>query len=473
MTTRCTNCGFVPAAENPPGNNLHELRRRLSSLDAMIALLSAEREKLQAESDAVVYPILSLPTEITTEIFLRCGSDFSLRPDPSKGPLLLAQICHQWREITIHTPEIWRSLYFTDLCQSIELFKLWLDRSGNAPLNLTVHGWRSPQAQSLVAASILHAHHWQDVKFGLPVSSFPTLDLANTSLPLLRSISLDILDQFGDNAVTGVSVVTLINAPLLREAHLHVLPKVKIDLLWSQITTLKLDSMDLTECISLLRECCDLVELTVLTTGEAHPSGSLVLPILEHINCSPDLLEHLTLPHLHRLEITDHVQPHVLSNLSNRSACPLRTLSLSCRAMPAETIIACLAAVPSSVADLEVTAIALPRLLPALNSSDLLPNLKTLRYWRYCGVRPSTADYQDLIDALHVRLQAAAPRVALERFALHLNMYGALLHPRYMPKTTTLAQFRALAAAGLQVKFTMASRSSGAVKHVLFDSWNG
>ncbi|KAJ7185217.1 hypothetical protein C8R46DRAFT_1185029 [Mycena filopes] len=469
MTARCTNCGFVPAAESPMGNNLHDLRRRLSSLDAMIAVLSAEREKLQAESDAVVYPILSLPTEITTEIFLHsCGSGLPLQPDPSKGPLLLAQICHQWREITIHTPEIWRSLHFTDF-SSVELFKLWLDRSGNAPLNLTLHSWQSAQAEPLIAASILHAHHWQDVNFGLPLSSYPTLDLANTSLPLLRSISLDILHRSGDDeAVT--SEVALVNAPLVREAHIQTLPHVKVDLLWFQITTLKLYSMDLTECVSMLRGCPDLVNLTVVTTAETAASAPLVLHSLETLECTPGILEHLTLPCLHRLGITQSVQPPVLNNLIRRSACPLRTLSLSCRDMPAETVIACLSAVPSSVTDLEVVALAPAQLLSALTPPDLLPNLKTLRFR---GARPSSADYQDLIDALHVRLQAAAPRVPLERFALHLNMYGALLHSRYMPKTATLAQFRALAAAGLQVKFTMAGRkpSSSAVKHVLFDSW--
>ncbi|KAJ7036738.1 hypothetical protein C8F04DRAFT_883768, partial [Mycena alexandri] len=98
----------------------------------------AQRQKLYKESDAIiVYPILSLPTEITTEILHRWCAPNAPSPGPysSEGPLLLAQICHQWRQIVIHTPELWRDLYFTDN-SPVNLFKLWLNRSGNIPLEL-------------------------------------------------------------------------------------------------------------------------------------------------------------------------------------------------------------------------------------------------------------------------------------------------------------------------------------------------
>ncbi|KAJ7125430.1 hypothetical protein C8R46DRAFT_863942, partial [Mycena filopes] len=86
---------------------------------------------------AVIYPILSLPTEITAEILLCCcDTGVPSRPDPSKGPLLVTQICGQWREVATHTPEIWRSLEFTTDYKPVELLELWLARSGDAPLNL-------------------------------------------------------------------------------------------------------------------------------------------------------------------------------------------------------------------------------------------------------------------------------------------------------------------------------------------------
>ncbi|KAJ6533032.1 hypothetical protein B0H19DRAFT_876733, partial [Mycena capillaripes] len=96
----------------------------------------AERERLQAESDAIVYPVLSLPPEVTTEIFLRCvPCEPNPRPSPTQAPLLLAQICRQWRQIALHTPALWRCLLFGDE-MPVEFLHIWLSRSGNHPLSL-------------------------------------------------------------------------------------------------------------------------------------------------------------------------------------------------------------------------------------------------------------------------------------------------------------------------------------------------
>ncbi|KAJ6610649.1 hypothetical protein B0H10DRAFT_1648235, partial [Mycena sp. CBHHK59/15] len=84
------------------------LRSRLSDLNTLIAATTAERISLQAESDSIIYPVLSLPTEITMEIFRRCIHPGSApRPSPAKAPLLLAQICRQWRQIALNTPDLW------------------------------------------------------------------------------------------------------------------------------------------------------------------------------------------------------------------------------------------------------------------------------------------------------------------------------------------------------------------------------
>ncbi|KAJ6533029.1 hypothetical protein B0H19DRAFT_875343, partial [Mycena capillaripes] len=96
----------------------------------------AERQRLQAESDAIVYPVLTLPPEVTTEIFLRCfPCESNPRPSPTQAPLILAQICRQWRHITLHTPALWRCLLVENK-MPVELLHIWLSRSGNYPLSL-------------------------------------------------------------------------------------------------------------------------------------------------------------------------------------------------------------------------------------------------------------------------------------------------------------------------------------------------
>ncbi|KAJ7185196.1 hypothetical protein C8R46DRAFT_1342521 [Mycena filopes] len=464
-TTRCTNCGFIPVPHTP-GNappDLHDLRRRLSTLDALITALSAERQKLQVVSDAVVYPILSLPTEITTEIFLHsCDSS----PwSPSTGPLLLAQICHEWREIAIHTPALWQSVHFAAR-SSVELLQLWLGRSGDAPLDLVMHGWGT-QIGPLIAASTSHSHHWQDVKFILPFHLYASIDLGNLPLPILRSIALDVFTSHSnDPPVTGV--VARVNAPMLYEAHLRMPTGVKVDLHWSQLTTLTLNAVDLTQCISTLRKCPDLVKLSVSTSGPA-PSHTepVFLHALESLECNMtqgSILEHLTLPRLHALAFTHTVEPQnalILENCIRRSTCP-RVFSIPCHGLELETLTTYLAAVSDSVSDLEL---ALPPvdLLPALTPMDILPHLKILRVR---GTQASRADYQHFADMLQLRLRPSPPRVALAEFTLDFHMGRSLMNQHSLPTASTMAQFRALVADGLKVKLTLSGKQ-GRLQHTL------
>ncbi|KAJ7125439.1 hypothetical protein C8R46DRAFT_1018535 [Mycena filopes] len=468
--TLCTNCGFIPG-QRTPGDalpNLQDLRRRLSSLDATIAVLTAERQRLQLLSDAVVYPILSLPTEITAEIFVHCCDPSQWAP--FKGPLLLAQICRRWREIAIHTPSLWRSVHFTARA-SVELLKLWLARSGDAPLELmSLSG--GAQTQPLNTASLLHTHHWQAVRFGLPYDLYTDMDLGNAPLPILRSISLDIFaGHFGAPPVTGV--VTLVNAPMLREAHLRVPPGVRVDLLWSQMTTLTLDDINLAECISTLRSCADLVKLSVHTIGPAPlHTEPVLLPALESLKCrliNVSILEHLTLPHLHTLTLAPTVEPQnalTLKDFIRRSACPLRIFTISCHYLALDTLTTCLAAVSKSVSDLDLGLTSMD-LLAALTPMDILPHLKVLRIQ---GSSPSNTDFQHIIDVLMARLRPSPPRVALDEVTLHFSVQPAPLRDSCMPTASMMAQFRALVADGLKVKFTMSGRHPGPITRVVLHS---
>ncbi|KAJ6556844.1 hypothetical protein DFH09DRAFT_890059, partial [Mycena vulgaris] len=56
----------------------------------------------------ISYPVLSLPPEITSKIFvMSLPPDRWTEPSPHPAPLLLAQICREWRSISLDTPELW------------------------------------------------------------------------------------------------------------------------------------------------------------------------------------------------------------------------------------------------------------------------------------------------------------------------------------------------------------------------------
>ncbi|KAJ7749703.1 hypothetical protein B0H16DRAFT_1420221 [Mycena metata] len=91
-----------------------DLRRELAVVEAALESVElsgntsslVERKtvvKLQLAS--VVYPVLTLPGEITSEIFLRCTR--SKYPSAKTPPLLFLEICRTWRSIALSTPALW------------------------------------------------------------------------------------------------------------------------------------------------------------------------------------------------------------------------------------------------------------------------------------------------------------------------------------------------------------------------------
>ncbi|KAJ7697766.1 hypothetical protein B0H14DRAFT_2418074, partial [Mycena olivaceomarginata] len=75
--------------------------------------LETQRTEVEARLAAVVYPIISIPPEITSLIFVGCldlPSTDGTCPTSRAVPLLLMQVCRRWRDIVLSTCELWSSL---------------------------------------------------------------------------------------------------------------------------------------------------------------------------------------------------------------------------------------------------------------------------------------------------------------------------------------------------------------------------
>ncbi|KAJ7142886.1 hypothetical protein C8R44DRAFT_545707, partial [Mycena epipterygia] len=73
-----------------------------------LAALETQQRELEMKLFLIVYPVLTLPTEIMARIFVEClPSHGRVRPSVHMPPLTLAQICGQWRDIALSTPELW------------------------------------------------------------------------------------------------------------------------------------------------------------------------------------------------------------------------------------------------------------------------------------------------------------------------------------------------------------------------------
>ncbi|KAJ7280873.1 hypothetical protein C8J57DRAFT_1174466 [Mycena rebaudengoi] len=98
-TTRSRN----QSASNGRSTRLDSIRECTPDLDAALELATKD---LQTHVDEYKYPILTLPTEITSEIFVHFLPPYPQCP-PATGlssPELLCQICQVWREIALSTP---------------------------------------------------------------------------------------------------------------------------------------------------------------------------------------------------------------------------------------------------------------------------------------------------------------------------------------------------------------------------------
>ncbi|KAJ7277518.1 hypothetical protein C8J57DRAFT_1009056, partial [Mycena rebaudengoi] len=92
---------------------LDGLRDELAEVDSSIAHhqiclqeLEARKATVQEQLAAYAYPILTLPLEIGSEIFLQCLPDM-VYPIPSQAPLSLLGICRAWNTLALSTPALW------------------------------------------------------------------------------------------------------------------------------------------------------------------------------------------------------------------------------------------------------------------------------------------------------------------------------------------------------------------------------
>ncbi|KAJ7855416.1 hypothetical protein B0H13DRAFT_1641933, partial [Mycena leptocephala] len=98
--------------------NAADLRVNLAAIKAAILrhknelsiLEKREREveEPQERLAHVEYPVLTLPPEITSRIFLECLPGHGrVIPSPDAAPLLLSQICRHWRDVALSTCGLW------------------------------------------------------------------------------------------------------------------------------------------------------------------------------------------------------------------------------------------------------------------------------------------------------------------------------------------------------------------------------
>ncbi|KAF7308985.1 F-box domain-containing protein [Mycena kentingensis (nom. inval.)] len=357
-------------SSHPP--SLPALRSRLKTIDNEIYLLEArlralraERTPIAASLDAVVYPVLSLPTELTAHIFSLSiesphigTSTYHLN---HRHPFFLGAVCRQWRDVSLATHSLWAKFEIHPpmgylegpsdaVDRMLQILRCYLQRAGSNPLDIFIEGTASVDSDNLrVEPETMSRIYYmlrplwpQIARIHLPFepATFPSADLGpNVAQLRALSISLPIGSEPPATPIDSFAV-----APLLRNASFDgfrsgsdlVLP-------WRQLLSLSIEEMELDHCLAILRQT---PQLEIFTYADLGPTGgdaqNLTLSNLRSIRSFSldgdlQLLDFLTLPALDSIRaqaLTDAAHTSVIA-LVGRSRCTLSRVHLARLPLPA------------------------------------------------------------------------------------------------------------------------------------------
>ncbi|KAJ7661589.1 hypothetical protein DFH06DRAFT_376752 [Mycena polygramma] len=336
------------------------LRDRLAEIDAQLAVLQAERRNIQKRLNSLRYPVLTLPFEVTSEIFTHClprdvkNSEpiFNFSRDRLPAALLLSQICRSWRHVALTTPKIWAifrlpvgyrlSVDNTLAPRQSRHLAEWVGRVRSSPFSFFLdrtdiyYGARGSQH---LHPTILHiislSSQWLEVHLRLTHADLVTEGFRSGlrgRLPSLQTLRI----KTGGSSETVVDAFE--HAPNLRTVVLDGLRPTSILLPWYQLTHFTGTSLDDLDCFEVLRSAVSLVECRLsgaqgdVDDTELLPPhlGLEVLYLTGYCLCS-DLLFILTLPALLELDFDDgngnecHKE---FTEFLSRSRPPLHRLSI-------------------------------------------------------------------------------------------------------------------------------------------------
>ncbi|KAJ8095777.1 hypothetical protein PM082_022884 [Marasmius tenuissimus] len=209
----------------PSKEELHEIRaiahdpeEEMRRIDEEIGRLQARRDELQhfvGRHRRLLSPFRRFPEDLWGEVFIRCLPDKHLPVRRVlEAPLILTVICRSWRDIALRTPRLWNSLHLTlpspsvvidgeDLLALLESrkegVKLWLERSGALPLNLSVMmdiplgqvGSRADNYSDCIGTIAEYCMRWRSISlFNITPSAVNRfIGMSPGDLPLLEAFS--------------------------------------------------------------------------------------------------------------------------------------------------------------------------------------------------------------------------------------------------------------------------------------------
>ncbi|KAJ7178150.1 hypothetical protein C8R46DRAFT_1346378 [Mycena filopes] len=297
--------------------------------------------------DASSDPVLTLPSEIVSEIFIHFLPVYPETP-PIIGrlsPTVLGQICQKWRAIAFGTPNLWRGISLSiangkRLDQKLRLLELWLRLSGSCPLSITMDLRNAGSERQLpfTQALAVHCARWEHLWLCSPAQPFP---LTETPLALLRTLGVSATrvppgnDGMSTSSVHAASLLRSVAVSIWHEHYVSLYP-------WAQLTSLVVYFVLPHHCVAILAQASALVSCTFYISqhGVAQFSPAITHPSLSTLilfgtppqHMGPTILDPLILPALKNLQISEDLlraSPAPLVSLIARSGCTLQAVYIT------------------------------------------------------------------------------------------------------------------------------------------------
>ncbi|KAJ7034014.1 hypothetical protein C8F04DRAFT_1102765 [Mycena alexandri] len=329
--------------------SLAHLRARLAALHVSIsehrlALKELERDRkaVERELQAFTYPVLTIPPEITSEIFLHCLPEDNEPPSRNDVPIVLLAVCTAWRSVAISVPELWESLCLdvgriphsisTNTFNAIP--DIWFGRAYSRPLTLSLRGggWYRRDYFDLLRC---YAPRLRSLSLHLDMPDFQGLkDIG--PFPLLQALTIGLPFNEGQT-VENLESDIFEDAPVLRQLSLvegTVLSFIPLPL--ERLTVLYADLSSTDECLAALKSSPLLTDCTFRFGNEVYHGPEVSHSRLqsltlfrgkENFYATGDIFNHITLPSLHTLKISgvdDLNEDGALEAFISRSSPPLR-----------------------------------------------------------------------------------------------------------------------------------------------------
>ncbi|KAJ7148046.1 hypothetical protein C8R43DRAFT_1236955 [Mycena crocata] len=398
------------AADPEQRTALDGIKSKIDQYRRMVYLLEREQRELESGLALVVYPVLTLPIEITARIFVDCL--------PEDG-----YICQDWRAIALSTCRLWSSFTIPPVDHRFPkdglkpLLATWSSRAKGQLLSLTV---RTQREVTLEVPSLIPSVPTQLGRLQLALSTVQFRRLR--PLPFFPNL------QYLATKVGGEDLQDLIHrAPSIRELHLQAfdLPK-NIVLRW--LTRLDIDrGVSIDTFFDILHRFPLLSHLSCPVNDEnsKHLSPE-TFPKLDSLTLVTglDQLPYLILPNLRRLKVDPtETEFDMITSLLSRSACVLDSIDFYFDWRDECQLLLWLQAFPSvTTLTIEIPNFATfltclestPSLLPRLQNTTVTTNLPE-----------DGLDYASLVRILqHRRNPANSIPTLLKSFSLKVNDDG-------------------------------------------------